>query len=353
MRSCFAVAAIVPVAIVLYPPAIGALLFTRPGTSTCVPHPELGHGPALPLRPLTAEELERFARDGSVRLHGVLDAKWVSRLQALVRDCFAHPNVWDVMYSRLIANFYCAQKSILVHHTSLCGRQIAEAAPTTRIAAELMGSSTVVVCEPTDALGNFRRPPPDTWSGLVDGCGTTGFHTDDAYIPVRRRDARRAAVVRLWMPLAPFTDAHFRFAALNESAAAKAERAAAGTAPLFGTSYKRAELLDGSGVLDRPGQVIEAGAMQPGDVFAFAGETPHTATAIDCEAVAAGGCLRLILSFAGDNSAFISGRHTGLIPLHDNQTDGAAPHGVQFPRVVPTARDGDACERRSRRANPR
>ena len=133
---------------------IGAILFTRPNTAGCVPDDELGRPPAAALRSLTNDELETFARDGSVKLRGVLDEVWVGRLRALVQDCFEHPNMWDVLYSRLIANFYCAQKAILVHHTSLCGRQIAEAAPTNHLAAALLRSSTLRICEPTDALGN-------------------------------------------------------------------------------------------------------------------------------------------------------------------------------------------------------
>ena len=73
-----------------------------------------------------------------VLLKGVLDEKWVGRLHALVDDVFSNPNGWDVLYSRFVANFYCAQKAILVHHTSVCGRQIAEVAPTTAIAAKLL-----------------------------------------------------------------------------------------------------------------------------------------------------------------------------------------------------------------------
>lgn len=323
-------------AIVLNPHVVGTILFTRPGTRACVPLEELGHGPAMPVRQMTAEEIEAFSRDGSVRLQGMLDPVWVSRLQGLVRDCFAHPNIWDVLYSRLIANFYCAQKAILVHHTSVCGRQIAEAAPTTHIATELLRSASLRVCEPSDALGNFRRPVEGTWGGLVEsGCGTTGFHTDDAYIPVRRRDADRPAVARLWMPLVPFSGRHFRFATLNQSAAARAARAAAGNDDLHGTSYARDEQLAASGILSEPGQVIEGDGLVPGDIFAFAGETPHIATALDCDSNEAHGCLRLILSFAGDNALFVGGRSTGLIPLHDNQTDGQPPRGVQFPEVFP------------------
>ena len=336
-RSCLLVLPVVLAALVgsLSTSPAADLLFTRPNTAGCVPADELGGPPAAALRSLTEEEIAAFARDGSVKLRGMLDDVWLQRLRALVQDCFEHPNVWDVLYSRMIANFYCAQKAILVHHTSTCGKQIAEAAPTTRIAAELLRSPTLRVCEPSDALGNFRRPAAGTWMGLVEGCGTTGFHTDDAYIPVRRRDPERAAVVRLWMPLAPFTAAHFRFATLNESQRARAERAAAGNEELHGTSYSRDERLAQSGVLSQPGQVVEGGDLQPGDIFAFAGETAHTAAALDCHNPAAHGCLRLILSFVGDNALFVSGRSTGLIPLHDNQTDGAPPQGVQFPAIFP------------------
>ena len=59
---------------------------------------------------------------------------------------------------------------------------------------------------------------------------------------------------------------------------------------------------------------------------AFAGETPHVATAHDCERPEAGGCLRLILSYVGDNGEYVAGRHTGLIPLHDNHDAGRSGH---------------------------
>jgi len=223
----------------------------------------------------------------------------------------------------------------LIHHTSLCGREVAEAAPTTAIAAALLRSASLQVCEPTDALANFRRP--SGWASDL-GCGSTGFHTDDAYIAVGRRNPSHAAVVRLWMPLANFTSDHFRFATLNVSQAARGERASAGLGDLHGTSYLKDELLHRSGVLDQPGQVVEAEGLRPGDIFAFAGETPHTATTLNCHQPEASGCLRLILSFSGDNAAFMGGRSTGLIPLHDNQTEGERPRGVQFPTVFPDAR---------------
>ena len=62
---------------------------------------------------------------------------------------------------------------------------------------------------------------------------------------------------------------------------------------------------------------------------------PHVAEAADCAAPAAGACLRLILSFAGDNARYAGGRAAGLIPLRDNQTTGAPLRGSQFPTVWP------------------
>ena len=80
-----------------------------------------------------------------------------------------------------------------------------------------------MISVPTDALGNFHA---SVWHG-ADSCGTTGFHTDDAYIPIRRNDPKRAALVRLWIPLADLSPSEFVFATLNESAPLKAEREAA------------------------------------------------------------------------------------------------------------------------------
>ena len=73
--------------------AAAALLFTRPRTEGCVPADELGRPPAAALRSLTEEEVAAFARDGSVKLRGMLDDVWLRRLRKLVQDCFEHPNV--------------------------------------------------------------------------------------------------------------------------------------------------------------------------------------------------------------------------------------------------------------------
>ena len=110
-RSCqrsLVLALPVCVAVVVNPSLLAQLLFSRPGSQSCIPPEELGLGSALPLRSLTEEEIASFERDGSVILPGMLDELWVSRLRALVTDVFEHPNLWDVLYSRLIANFYCA-----------------------------------------------------------------------------------------------------------------------------------------------------------------------------------------------------------------------------------------------------
>lgn len=312
--------------------AIGALLFSRPGSQPCVPAAELGHGPAQALRALSEAEIATFERDGSVVLKDVLSDVWVHRLQSLAQDVFEHPNLWDVLYSRLIANFYCAQKSLLVHTTSKCGRQIAEASPTTAIAAGLLRTGSLRVCEPNIALGNFRQ---SVWGGL-GGCGTTGYHTDDPYIPVSRLDPERPAVVRLWIPLASFRDDQFHFSTLNTSEPWMAERASIG-ATLNGTRYHKHELLEKSGKLALEGHVISASrhGLQPGDVLAYVGETPHLAQARNC--TFAGSCLRVILSYAGSNAVYTSRRETGLIPLHDNQTLGAEPQGVQFPTAWASA----------------
>ena len=314
--------------------AVSTLLFARPGTRPCVPHEIKRSAPHSPARPLADEEVTAFERDGSVILRGLLTEEWVGILRELVADVFEHPNLWDVLYSRLIANFYCAQKAILLHHTSQCGREVAEFGPTSAIAAALLRSTTLRVAEPTDALGNFES---HVWWGL-DTCGTTGFHTDDKYIPIRRANESRAAMVRLWIPLASFGGANMRFAALNMSAERVAERAAAGLSALNGTSYAAHSHIEASGVLELEGQVIGGGEFALGDVFAFAGETPHEAAAKNC--AEADSCLRLILSFAGDNALYVGGRNTGLLPLGDNQTDGLPPQGSQFPPVLPSMRNG-------------
>jgi len=321
-------------------------LFTRPGVSDkgCVP--DTDDGPALPKRPLTTDELHAFKRDGSVVLRDVLNEDWLARLRTLAVEAHRHPTMWDVMYSRALANFYCAQKAIFLHHTSKCGRQLAGVAPTTAMAAELLDSRTLRVAEPTEALANFRSPGDElpmpgvpTFafpSTQIDGCGSTAWHRDDKYFSLDRRDSTMPAVVRFWIPLVPFTPAQLSFQALNCSLDKMAERRRAsfdiqGTD--FGLHHRfESQLIKGA----FPGHVIDGGAdgpLRPGDVFAFAGETPHLAQARNCSAH--GACLRLILSFAGDNAIIAHGRNTGLIPLQENQTVGAAPQGMQYPSAIP------------------
>ena len=101
-----------------------------------------------------------------------------------------------------------------------------------------------------------------------------------------------------------------------------------------------------SGVLELAGHVIDGGesGVQPGDIFAFAGETPHIAEARDCGRDA-GGCLRLILSFAGDNARYVSGRRTSLLPMAGDHVDGDALHGPTFPEVDPLSLSRWMCVR--------
>ena len=106
-----------------------------------------GELPAPAFRDLTEDEIVGFRRDGVVVLRGVLQEEWVEALRLLMLDVFEHPTKWDMLYSRLNANFYGAQKSILLHHTSECGKELARAAPTTTISASLLGSSRLRVCE--------------------------------------------------------------------------------------------------------------------------------------------------------------------------------------------------------------
>lgn len=301
------------------------LAFHREGSKSCVPAEERRSEPAPLERPLTQEELIAFQRDGVVVLRDMLSSTWKDRLQALVEDAFEHPNGWDVLYSRMVANFYSAQKSIMLHHTSVCGREIAESAPTTALAATLLNSSILRVCEPTEALGNFHS--------CVGDCGHTAWHRDDKYFPVERVDPTRANVVRFWIPVVDFTPKQLRFQALNNSLEKQAERAAAGMA-IEGTDFAFHDRLEASGILKN--HIIDGGelGLKRGDIVAFAGETPHIAQQIDCTEHRA--CLRLILSFSGDNSQYVSGRWTSLLPLHGNQTVGQAPQGQQFPQVFPS-----------------
>ena len=325
-----------------------AALFGRVGQGSCVPEDELSRGPAEPLRPLREDELQAFRRDGAVVLRGVLDPVWQRRLRQLVHDTLGSPTRWDVLYSRFVANFYCSQKAILLHHTSRCGREVAEAAPTTQLASALLGSASLRVCEPTEALGTFRNVAAQAGGSFTRAvaaaeqnftgeatCGHTAWHRDDKYFPASRRDAARAAVVRFWIPVVPFAPRNLRFAALNNSAEKRAEREALGHF-VKETDFAAHDRLEASGILDRPGQVIDGGerGLQPGDIFAFAGETPHIAEAFDCGGAAAG-CLRLILSFAGDSAQFEAGRRTSLLPMSGTLAHGDPLSGPTFPSALP------------------
>jgi hypothetical protein len=170
----------------------------------------------------------------------------VVALRLLMLDVFSHPTKWDVLYSRLNANFYGAQKSILLHHTSECGKELARSAPTTTIAASLLGSKTLRVCEPSEALMNFA----------AGETGHTAWHRDDAYMAVKTVEAAVSendavnehstpapGVVRLWIPLMDMGPERMRFLALNNSVEAQAARSARGALLVFEHDFALADPL--------------------------------------------------------------------------------------------------------------
>lgn len=112
--------------------------------------------PFPPKRDLTEEELATYRRDGTVMLRDVLSEEWLVALRKLVMQVSANPNTWDIWSSRLKHNYYGAQAATFLAQTSRCGREIARFAPITSLAAQLLGSSTLRVAEPTQALINYN-----------------------------------------------------------------------------------------------------------------------------------------------------------------------------------------------------
>lgn len=304
-------------------------LFERSGSRSCVPLEVQARGSASPLRALTPEEHLAFQRDGVVVLRGMLQDEWVDRLRDVVKDVFNSPNAWDILYSWCVANFYGAQKSILLHHTSHCGREVAVFSPAATLAAALLGSTEVRVCEPTEALMSHDLINDDK---NKSDSGHTAWHRDDVYIPVKRRDESHAAVVRFWIPLMAMTPSEFRFEALNNSLQSQEERAARNLT-VQGTNFGHHTRVEEHGADLFARHTITASSFQAGDIVAFAGETPHIAEAKRCGNVS---CARIILSFSGDNSEYVADRYTSLLPLHSNQTVGLNVRGAQFPKVYPT-----------------
>ena len=255
-------------------------------------------------------------------LRGVLSPAWVVRLRALV-DVMAHPNVWDVLYSRLVANFYCAQKSILVHHVGVRprgGRGGADDGARRRAAAHELAArrradgragqfaAHELVCRRLRGhgyhrrrvhAGGARRPA----APLSCGCG-----------------CRSPTLGRSTSTSPPSTTAPSR---------ARAQRRHRPQRHKLRTPRRARRV----GPRGRAGAVGGRARRAPRRRLAFAATTPHVAEARDCAAPAAGACLRLILSFAGDNARYAGGRAAGLIPRQPDHRRGAARR--PFPTVWP------------------
>ena len=311
-------------------------IFARGGDhASCVPAHLMRRNvtPAPPMRAITAAEIAAFQRDGSVILRGVVSPAWQARYHALGVEVFEHSNWWDIAYTAMVAKFYCAQKSIFMHQTSRCGREIAVAAPTTHIAAALLPESkSLFIIEPSEVIANTNED---------GGCGEgahTGWHTDEVYMGVRRINPKRASVIRLWMPLARFDSRHMQISVLNNSAEARAARAAHNVS-LVGTNYETSERLeraDGGKLVQS--QLLDTSSIGRGDVIVFDDEAPHLAIPHNCSRHA-GHCLRLILAFgSGDNALFAADRKTTMLPIGDNQTDGQRPAGPIYPTIYPHTR---------------
>jgi len=300
------------------------VIFRRRGSQSCVPGEILRQGHAQPLRPISDEEKLAFGRDRSVILRDVLSEEWVERLQLLMLDAYQHPNFWDVLYSRMVGNFYSAQKSVLLHQTSICGKEIAQSSPTVTIAQQLLDAKEVRSCEPNIALMNYGQPGNTS--------GTTGWHTDQKYMPVRRTRSDRAHVVRLWIPLLPFTENELIFQMLNDSHAARNEREERALSVGGSDYFMHNKLIkQGADIIDK--NLVRPMNYRPGDIIVFTGDAPHLAQGINCSR---NSCPRLILSYSGDHAEFTDQHFRAYLPINDNQTVGSNVQGSQFPRVYPS-----------------
>lgn len=152
-----------------------------------------------PLRPVTAAEIDAFARDGVVCLRGVLPAAWLTRMEAALEVAIGHRTTTDLS---ALARGLGAPASAEVdgrgrfvagvdHWRELDAfRAFACESPLPALAAALMGATKINLYE--DSL-------------LVKEPGTiepTMFHQDLAYFHVEGRQ-----ICTAWCPLDPATRA--------------------------------------------------------------------------------------------------------------------------------------------------
>lgn len=294
-------------------------MFARDSDKVCMPPNHALTGPE-PSAPLPAAIHEAFERDGAVILRGVLSEEWVTRMHETVVDSFEHPTTWDKLYSTGLAAFFCAQKTVLLPQTSLCGRSMARYSPLASLAADLTRSKTVRVAEPSEAIGSARARSGD--------CGHTAWHRDDSYFPIRGPEPSNPksprAVVRFWIPLETINpDQHTMEFVAGSHLTRHQDK-------LSGTNFAETARTNRSSL-----RLLKWEAHK-GDVIAFAGETVHNAATKNCTS-----CLRLILGFAGESAFFDNTVPSPLMPLGGGQTHKAPLRGVEFPKVLDT-RPGQA-----------
>lgn len=285
-------------------------------------------------RTISDSEIEAFRRDGSVLLREALPEEWVRILRYLLMDVFHRPTNWDILYSRLVANFYGAQKSIFLHHSSDCGREFIKYSPIAKLVSDLAGrNATLRICEPTEALINY-----DQTSKTKSSQGHTAWHRDDVYMPVTSKYGSTGtgtndspAIVRLWMPLMQIsTTDQMKFLMLNNSKPARDGRMAENL-DVEGTNFAHHSKMMESSTFTS--EIIDPRIYYPGDAFAFQGDTPHFAQNLNCSLE---GCARMILSFCVDeNAVFDSTKKTSLIPFTSSTENGQRLSGTAFPQVHP------------------
>lgn len=319
---------------------------------------------------LTQNEINSFQRDGVVILRNVISKEWIKSYRLLLMHTFQNPSRWDIIYSRLLANFYGAQKAIFLHQSSPCGMIIGSDSPVAWIAAELFSSFynrdqeednsdenkhkniRMRVIEPTEALLNYE-----------DGGGHTAWHRDDTYMNYFQEDEdfennnkendkerkKPPVVIRLWIPLMELPSNRMKFLALNNSITSQQERRE-NNLEIIGTNFSQHDYvlaessLFSSHIIEPLSSSLSFTNYQmsednnnindgyyPGDAVVFAGDTPHYAKGVNCSIV---GCPRLIFSFALDGEAlFDSSKKTSLLPLYSGQVEGKPLNGTQFPLI--------------------
>lgn len=145
--------------------------------------------PDHPLREMTAEELEAFARDGVVPLRGVLPQEWVERIAAAV-----HKQSERKPVSGQIQKF-------LPWLEDDAFAEIALRAPTAHLAQQALNA-----LQPSSAKGKQKEvrffydqifvkwPRPETETDAT--AGSTPFHHDITFWPISGEE-----VVSIWIPL--------------------------------------------------------------------------------------------------------------------------------------------------------